>query len=232
MEDEENINGITKEILTNLQPQMAIIVYSENERYYLERRDITGGRMAAGIPLTEECLVRMLEVISISNSDTAYHIIPPGMLYADSRFGRQKYVWYRKPETRHLYFGKQIGIPDGEMMVPGLVYMVNNDSLHVYAFTGKEPKDKLFNAPFFNIYDDGRVCLGSAKADYPAQNTFVNIINYWESLFWKSEFVHLIGNNPVKGNLAVITKECIIEKKKFPEKVLLPAKTKLKDLLI
>lgn len=230
-EKEMTMNAMTADIMKELIPTMAIIVYNNDNSYYLERRDIVNGSMAAGIPLSEDCLDGIINEISTTDYRSSYGIIPKELLYVDFRTGSEKYVWYRKPEKRRLYFGKEVGIAEGEMTVPGLVYVVtNNSTLSVYAYKGKEPKNKLYNAPFFNIYDDGNVCLGSAKSESPDAYTFDNIMKYWEHLFWESEFMHILGNNPIKGNLASITKKCIKEQSSFPEDVLVESSVKLKNL--
>lgn len=228
---EQPMNDITKDILTELSPEMAIIVYQHEQKYYLERRDIINGKMASGVPLTEKCLTDIFDTISSESSDSLHGLVPDNLLYADSRCGREKYVWYNKPEKRSLFFHKDTGIPDGQMCVPGLVYVASATSLSVFAFKGNKPKSKLFKAPFFNIYDDGRVCLGSAKVDKPTELTYESIVRYWEKMFWASEFVHILGNNPVKNNLATLMKKGIETSSRFPESELLPIKTNLKELL-
>ena len=55
--------------------------------------------------------------------------------------------------------------------------------------------------------DESHVCLGNAKVEKPVDNSFTTIIDYWEKMFWGSDFSHILGPNPVKGNLAIITKK-------------------------
>ena len=81
------------------------------------------------------------------------------------------------------------------------------------------------------VYVDGKVCLGSAKVDKPYELTFESVMRYWEKMFWASEFAHLLGGNPVKGNLSTITKNCISTGCKFPDSELIPVKQKLKSLI-
>lgn len=103
--------------------------------------------------------------------------------------------------------------------------------MSVYAFMGSKPKRKLYRAPFFNVYDDNHVCLGTAKAKKPKELTYKNIMTYWEQMFWGSEFAGLISANPVKGNLTTIMKQCIKTGCKFPVSELLPIKRTLEELL-
>lgn len=143
---------------------------------------------------------------------------------------REKLVWYHKPEVRNMFFTKSLNIPDGQMKVPGLVYDVSDKTLRIFAFKGNKPKDILYKAPFMNTCET-YVCLGNSKVKYPEERTFANVINYWETMFWKSEFSHILGDNPCNGNLATITKECMASGKPFPEDMLKRANVKLSDLL-
>ena len=222
------INDLFTQRLT---PKMAIIVYNSNDNhYYLEEREIREGRMCAGIPLTEKKIADIIDTLAKYDGVELVHgRIPECLLYADSRAGHEKYVWYRKPEKHRLYFSKNLGIEDGEMWVPGLVWVLKNGKLSMYAYKGRKP-GKLYCAPFFNVYPD-YVCLGSAKAEAPKEMTYEAIIAYYEELFWNSAFSHLGGGNPVKGNLSMITKNCIKTGCRFPEEELVPVKVKLEDLL-
>lgn len=224
----------TSEILNRSEdsiiPEMAIIVNSVGYRtYYLERRDIVNGKMTAGVPLTTKCLTDIVSTLSSDRTDIIHGAIPANMLYADSRKGFERYVWYREPEKRHVYFKSGLNIPNGEMWVPGLIYSVQGTTLSMYAYKGRRPKDKLFHAPFFNTSEG--VCLGSAKVEKPEELTYEAVMQYWEDMFWKSEFTHIWGANPIKGNLALITKQCIESGCRFPEAELLPIRTTLKSIM-
>lgn len=225
--------GQINDILTDsLKPMMTIIVYKDAKRnYYLERRIIENGKMQAGVPLSEECISGIMETMFEKRKDSSVHgIVPTNLLFADSRKGHEKYVWYRKPEKRMMYFAGTLDIPNGEMFVPGLLYVAVGTSLAVYAFKGRKPKSKLYRAPFFNV-DSTHVCLGNAKVEKPSEKTFESIVQYWEKMFWGSEFVHLLGGNPVKGNLATLTKHCIQTGCKFPEDKLIPVNEKMENIL-
>lgn len=221
-------------------PFCAIIAYkaekgaSSEEMFYLEQHSILkDGSMGAGKPLKKKTLVDMMSVLSKSNAQidsSIYGAIPDNVLYCDTRIGREKLVWYHKPEERFLFFKDDLDIPNGAMVVPGLVYAVQNKKLAVYAFKGNKPKSNLFFAPFMNTTDT-YVCLGNSKVAFPEERTFENIMEYWENMFWKSEFSHILGENPCLGNLSTITKDCILNKTPFPQDMLRPTSKKLNDLL-
>lgn len=214
-------------------PQMAIIVYkTDNSEYYLERRNIKrDGTFSAAFPLSQECLSNLLTSFSQADINTVHGIVPNNMLFSDSRIGEEKYVWFRKEEKRHMLFSESSGLKDGEMIVPPLVYRVYNETLAVYAYKGKlKENSHLFRAPFLNV-TDSYVCLGNAKIEKPEERTYQNIINYWEDMFWKSEFGHILGDNPVSGDLIELTAKCISDGIKFPLEQLCPVSLTLKDLL-
>lgn len=229
------MNELTESISSVMSPQMAVIVYSEarTNGVYLERRDINNGKMGPGHPLTKDCISKIIQTLAEDSDDIELGfsgIVPPTLLYADTNTGRTKLVWYNPPRKRMMYFVQSLGIPDGEITVPGMLYCVENGNLKVWTFKGRKPKNELFMAPYFNT-NDSSVCLGTANAKKPIHQRFEDEIKYWEEMFWKSEFSHIYGPNPINGNLAVITKECIEKKIPFPTDLLIPSKRKLKDIL-
>lgn len=229
------MNRLSRMMNDTFQPKMAVIVYESynNEGVYLERRDISKGKMGSGKPLSVKCVSDLMKTITIDVDKEDYRIhgtIPSNLMYVDFSPSFTKMVWYRPPEKRKMYFSKSLGIEDGEMNVPGLLYVVKGKQMYVYAFKGNKPKGKLYRAPFMNVSDTG-VCLGNSKVSKPRESTYQFIIEYWEQMFWRSEFSHILGENPIKGNLATLTKELIQSGEKFPTDVLLPSNANLKDIL-
>lgn len=200
---------------------------------YVEHRKIKDGAMCAGHPLDVNTIAKLLKTVDrYAHENTSmvslHGEIPENLLYASTTIDTYKLVWYRKPEKRMFYFSNSLGIPNGEVLVPGLVYMTEGRGLHLYAYKGSKPKKLLYRAPFFNT--DGSVCLGSGKLTKPKDQTYSNWMTYWEEMFWKTEFSHLMGSNPVKGNLALIMKDCIQNHKPFPLASLIRVKTNLQSL--
>lgn len=229
------MNQLTSKISDILKPFVAIIAYkAENsDEYYIEQRKIVKGKMSAGSPLKEKTIGEIMEAIAVNSEeieDGIRGLIPQNLLYCDTRIGNSYLVWYRPPQKRSVCFSPQTGIKDGEMWVPGLLYVVRGKSLAVYSFKGNKPKCKLYRAPFMNV-DENHVCLGNANLKKPSKLTFENIIAYWEGMFWQSEFSHILGENPINGNLATVTKKCIRTGCKFPTDILKPIKKTLNDFL-
>lgn len=226
------MNNLTEQLSTKLSPEMAIIVYADGEKdnIYLERRDIINGKMGAGIPLTEEC-VKDIADLTLNRSRKELHgIIPPNMLYADGRKGYKKYVWFEKPEKKMHYFSKSLQIPNGEFYTPSLLYVVRGDILSLYAFHGDYPDKQLYRAPYFNV-SSTYVCIGNSKLPDIEEMTYQNIIKYWETIFWKSEFSHILDTNPVKSNLAILSKNLMKTGKPFPKSELIPIPLTLNEII-
>lgn len=213
---------------------MAIIVYkdSENEEVYLERRNIDKGKMMAGIPLTEECIRNIAELTLNASRKELHGVIPSNMLYSDSRKGYEKYVWYEKPQKKMHYYSDKLGVPNGELFTPSLLYVAQGNGLSLYAFNGEmiNPKTKLYRAPYFNV-SDTYVCLGNSHLPEIQELTYDNIIEYWEKIFWLSEFDHILGGNPIKSNLSILSKKLMQTGKPFPQSELIPINKTLKDIL-
>lgn len=228
--------GNLSEILTeSFKPVQSIVVYQNNNEYYLESHPIENGKMGAGAPLTEDIIIEIAESFSSKSKSIIYHkgLLPANVLQFDNRIGFNNIAWYRLPEKRQMFFVKDLHIPSGVISVPGLIYQLKENEISVHSFKGnKAPKanTKLFRAPFFNVYQDNSVCMGNAKVRKPSQLTLENIIKYWEDKFWLSEFSH-VNNNPIKGNLSTLCKNLIASGDPFPESELLPINKTVEEVL-
>ena len=198
-------NLLTDEILALMVPRVALIAYESNndrgDRYFLEMRTIgEDGTMGAGQPVTCEFLREISETYSGKNNTTPAGAIPANLLYADTRKGSEKYVWWNPPRKRMMYFAGSHGIPDGEYHVPGVIYVAGEGRLNIYAFRDEvpTPDTNLYEAPFYNITDGG-VCLGTATLKRPASPTYGQIMEYWEERFWLSKFSGHGGNSTKNG---------------------------------
>lgn len=218
-------------------PRAALIAYTLDdekgrEQYHVEARPIgDDGMMGEAIPVTYDFLMELASNFSSIHSDVARGRLPGNLLYADTRQGMQKYIWYDPPGHRMMYFSKGLSIDDAEYNIPGVIYVAEGDKLSVYSYKGRKPtpETELCLAPFFNV-TGASVCLGSAKIEKPSNPTFDQTLEYWERRFWLTEFSHLGGGmNPTKRNLVLVTKET--RDKDFPLSELKKTDKKLKDLL-
>lgn len=144
-------------------------------------------------------------------------------------------VWYTKPQTRKLYFTDSLGFASQELPLPALVWVADRTRLHVFALKGKgKPllNTALYNAPFFNLYDNGNVCMGSVDVCIGKSAFLEEFMAAWQGYFFGSYFSHLIGgHNPVKGNLISLYRGLSEKKAPFPTEELVPLNKQLKHLL-
>jgi PRTRC genetic system protein B len=143
-------------------------------------------------------------------------------------------VWYTPPRRQKLHFSNGLISPLDALPLPTLVWVADKKRLSVFALAGKgKPRlgTLLYHAPFFNLYRNGNVCMGSVSIDIKQSASLEEFIAAWEGYFFGSYFSHLIdNNNPVKGNLSSLYKS-LAGSLVFPTEELLPTHLTLKNLL-
>lgn len=217
-------NPLTETLLCEFKPVLLISVYkTEDRRYYLESHDMNDkGEVLAGKPLQQETIQEIVDVFfdeRKANSDIK-GLVPDNLLsYKSFKGGNYKLVWYRPAEIRVIHHAPTLKLPTNKAWVPAIVYHVERDSLSVYALPNdNRPKEnnRLYKAPFFNVNDDGDVCLGNARVQKPKEKTYDNIMKYWEDMFWLSEFSHVNGSEKVKSkDLNSVWKRLLTSKTKI-----------------
>ena len=134
-----------------------------------------------------------------------------------------------------MYFVNSLEIPNGMAYTPPMIWYANKNSLAVFALASdRRPTEKtpLYCAPFFNIYEDGKVCMGSVNINIKNSASVEEFTNGWEDYFFNSYFSHLLGrNSPIKGNCVNIWKDLINSDKFFPKELLRKNNKTLKNLL-
>ncbi len=155
--------------------------------------------------------------------------------------GMGRLIWWTPPRKRAMFFkasshslvefsGK------GTCPTPGLVFMAAARTLHVFAFKGDAAptrQTQLFQAPFFNVWSNGQVCVGNAMLPEDDQR---NDLEAWERFFFGSNFTH--PNFRQKDRLTLGVEPCAFWQKQlnrpaktFPESVLVDIKLNVNDLL-
>ena len=108
-------------------------------------------------------------------------------------------AWFVPAGVRPLYFKVQhdesVARFDGVPVPhPALMFVARPGQLRVYAIpSGERPtKDTvLAHAPFWNVYNDHRVCLGTMSVPEAVRNEDTAA---WTEAFFRSNFTHLAGN--------------------------------------
>lgn len=228
---------------TRLIPKRAIIVYERpgqwSQDFYLEDREIKnqGGKYVfmAPVPLSHQAM-RSIASSFIKKNALAMDfggLIADHLLLGINRPGLCSVIWYHPAETRKLNFSSQLKIKgESTAQIPAILYLMLNDNLYLFALAeSRRPtgKSKLFNAPFFNIYADGRVCLGTAPVGKIRSKTFEGEAARFERAFYMAE-QNGGQQNPCKTALAKLWNGLIKNKSPFPLKKELIQHPKFKTL--
>lgn len=224
-----------------LRPQRAVIIYHDDRRtnYYLESREIKatakGYSFMAPAPLATNVIKEIAQSFAKKDSGAMVfgQLVGGNLLHGTSKPGRTVVMWYRPPMQRLLNFSGHIGIKgDKAVNIPATLYLVVDNKLYLYALmTGDRPdmKTKLYNAPFFNIYADGNVCLGTAATGRQKARTFELEAERYERAFYMAE--QNGGQvDQCKTPLAKLWGSLIKKQTPFPSKVELLQHSKFKTL--
>lgn len=161
-------------------------------------------------------------------------LLPPNVLHVNPAESGSV-IWYTKPQRRKLFFTDSLGIAPQELPLPALVWAADKSRLFIYALAcNRKPhlNSPLFNAPFFNLYRNGNVCMGSVDVCISQSASLEEFVGAWESYFFGSYFSHLIdGHTPVKGNLISLYQSLAKTGSPFPVEELVPNYKQLKHLL-
>ena len=238
------MNDLTNHFGTLYFPMKALVLYKNNSHSfnstpYVESYDMDdAGKPINAHPLSVKESEALAKMLSIKKKKEGNFLIPQGFLPKNVLYtnnGKNSCViWHTAAQVADLLFDKQLQIPCGKAPVPALVWKANRNNLIVFAIQDKSPDEDtpLFHAPFFNLSQDGRVCMGNVKVKIPKDCSLENFISLWQDYFFNSYFTHLLGDFlPVQGNIVQLWQGLVNSPKKFPNKVLLTTPYKLKNLL-
>jgi PRTRC genetic system protein B len=237
-----NVIDRTEDFGTLYHPKSALVFYESkglDKEVYVEHFDMDrNGTPINAHPLTEReagALAKALMTEKQSAFLKSGGILPTNILHINPSRDKGAVIWYTKSQKRPLYFIEGLGIPSGKAFVPPMVWQASKNSLRVFALLNdRRPTEKtpLYCAPFFNIYEDGRVCMGSVSIDIKNSVSLEEFTRAWEDYFFNSYFSHLMGDNsPVKGNCVSLWKDLVATGRTFPKEVLKRSNKTLKNLL-
>ena len=224
-------------------PAAAIVVFkpddNENE-LYLEHYDMDeNGCPVNPRPLTVKEAQGLSKALDTKKEAAKAFLKPKGLLPSNvlhiNPAENGSMVWFTKPQARKLHFTESLGMASQELPLPALVWLADKSRLFVFALKGKgKPRGNtpLFNAPFFNLYRNGNVCMGSVDVRISQSASLEEFMAAWEGYFFGSYFSHLIdGHNPVAGNLISLYQSLAGTGSPFPVEELIPNDKQLKHLL-
>lgn len=209
-------NELRQPDLINYIPKQAMVIYStnprqgssENVKYYIEISDIMMDAqrsfLSAGKPVTKQSLQMLMDVVAETDKQTFHSvsdITPANLLVIDQRAGRHILAWWRPAQRKTIMMQKRAS---HTLWVPPMVFIVKNQGLSVAAMNkSKRPgiTTRLHHAPFFNVYNDMKVCLGTVKPPN-TDGDIHQLIAEWEKAFWNSEFTETVSGAYKKTDLA------------------------------
>lgn len=224
----------------------AILLYSAKEQFSSKRKtmfatfhDIAdvgttnrpNHQIMPGTPVTANGL---METLGTLGEEYLFDVeLFPEMLLSHSPLHM---LWWRPAGKARVYFNcAELQKRSAIVPHPALLFAIKNRQWSVFALKeSKRPtlETTLYHAPYFNVYDGGGICVGSAAVpDKPSPST----IPRWESAFFDSEFTHVNGSisktSHPRGEYA-LWKELLDGKfTTFPTKFLVPNHQTLGSLL-
>ena len=239
------MKNITQDFGTLYHPTTALVFYQNDERNkdtYVEYFDMNkNGNPVNAHPLTEREAKELLKALTINTQKEKNQdflkpkgILPTHILHINpSENG--SVLWFTKSMKRQLFFTENLGISNGTAEVPPMLWLANKRSLKIFALANnRRPTEKteLFYAPFFNVYEDGNVCMGTVDVKIQNSTSLEEFTKKWEEYFFNSYFSHLMNeHNPINGNCVSLWKSLINTEKPFPKEALKKANRTLKNLL-
>jgi PRTRC genetic system protein B len=240
------MKDITQNFGTLYHPTNALVFYQTDERNkdtYVEHFDMDkNGNPINAHPLTEREAKNLAKALIVNTRKEKEQdflkpkgILPTNILYINPSAEKSSVIWYTKSRKRQLYFTENLEIPNGMAEVPAMLWLANKRSLKIFALSSnRRPTEKtpLFYAPFFNVYENGNVCMGTVNVDIQKSTSLEEFTEKWENYFFNSYFSHLMHeHNPVKGNCVNLWKSLIHTDKIFPKEILKNANRTLKNIL-
>ena len=239
------MKDITQSFGTLYHPTTALVFYQNDERNkdtYVEYFDINkNGNPINAHPLTEREAKELVKALTINTQKEKSQdflkpksILPTNILQINPN-ENGSVLWFTKSMKRQLFFTENLEIPNGTAEVPAMLWLANKRSLKIFALSSNRrptEKSELFYAPFFNVYENGNVCMGTVDVHIQNSTSLEEFIEKWEDYFFNSYFSHLMNeHNPINGNCVSLWKSLINTEKQFPKEALKNANRTLKNLL-
>ena len=236
------MNDITHHFGTLFHPVSALVIYQtkdDDKNIYVEHFDMDkDGNPINAHPLSErEAKILAKSLNTEKERSKAFlkseSILPINVLYINPT-EKGSVIWYTKARKTKLFFTESLEIPNGTASIPAMLWVAFKQNLTVFSLTSdKRPTEKtiLYHAPFFNVYENGSVCMGTVNVDIKNSVSVEEFIKAWEDYFFNSKFSHLNNHNPTNGNCVNMWKELVDTGKSFPKEILKKTNKTLKNIL-
>lgn len=245
------MNNVSQQFNEQYRPIKALLIYKSTEHIsdtheregnelYVESYDIgKNGNPINAHPLSVKEMMALSELMQSTqelknNYLQCKGVLPNKLIYVNGQNNGYA-VWYTPPQEVGLYFNETLSIPSGKAKISALLWKATKESLYVFALKGKAKPHAdtlLYYAPFFNLAQDGRVCMGTVNIQIDRQTHLEHFMAQWESYFFNSYFTHtLSGHRHCKGNLIQLWQEQVGTGRDFPQQELVKNNRTLKDLI-
>lgn len=221
-------------------PKAVILFRNEFQNdFYAEACDIEETGIAINThPLSIDEAATLSKLLDNHKEREKSFLKPDGLLPENVLFintARDGYaVWYTEPTQRPLFFKEDLGIQNGLAYVPALIWKATEEDLQIYALKDKGKPNlntPLYYAPFFNMHEHGKVCMGTVDIE-TGKKSLEQFISAWENYFFNSYFSHLIDkHNPLKGNIVQLWQQLVKSQNPFPNDRLIKARLTVKNLI-
>ena len=203
----------------------ALLIYRENRRSFITWHTVTAQKqgppaLGPAQPLTAAFVEDLAE--SLSGGAVAEILLENILAKTDRMI-----AWWTPRRVRRMFFenaeSKAQQLNGKVFPQPALVWRVTKGDLKIRALCeNKRPKAEtmLAVAPFWNLSDDGRVCLGSMRSP---GSVSVASIGAWEQGFYESAFTHAnVGRvTRLKGGHDALWAELAVSRLPFPADALI-----------
>ncbi|KDP85573.1 PRTRC system protein B [Cupriavidus taiwanensis] len=187
--------------------------------------------IGAGTPLNRLALIQAVRQVAEASLPKGEFLTPNVLSISPAAV-----TWWSPAAHRRVFFNcKELGECSAVVPHPALVFQASHTGFRVFALPGQErpvSATVLFEPPYFNTWDNGKICIGSAHV--PKQIDVASIAG-WESGFFNSAFTHPNhGGQRVKYKRGAYAfwKDMLDGKfPDYPRQVLIPMKRTLADLI-
>jgi PRTRC genetic system protein B len=239
----KNISPVFNDLF---RPEHLLVFYKndskDSSRYYVEAFQLDpGGYPLAPHPLSESEAWNLAKLLQQADGGRtkghflqAEGILPSKVLYV-CHGGEPFAVWFTPAAVVPLLFQRSLNIPSGPAAIPPLVWKATAKSLSVYACKDADrptATTRLSHAPFFNLYENGQVCMGTVAVSIPSDCSLEKFMTLWQGYFFGSYFAHLlIDHSPVEDNVVELWRGLVGTGRPFPLDKLKPCSITLKQLI-
>ncbi|RSL18634.1 PRTRC genetic system protein B [Edaphobacter aggregans] len=187
--------------------------------------------LGAGSPIQEGDLLTLCAQL---RSALPIEFLPSNVLVRSE----DSITWWTPASMRRMFYAKEKSTEVAQLSgkrfpQPPLVFRARKRLLEVRALLRDERPNQqtaLYRAPYWNVNDDGDVCLGTARV--PSQAT-VDSLPRWESAFFESEFTHPNASKKLTeypGGFVGLWRS-LAEKRRFPAEFLAAANQTLHQFI-